>query len=119
MIPINTIPLHAVTHPQHFIKFSATRFSNDRGTYDSGHYQIHSSVRLFNVLAVKQPDGSFVGNYHGGFQQKERLLKEKSAKISSICSLYGVGGQTLTCDDGIQLEDQSWLYNGSYNCWSD
>ena len=119
MIPINKTPLHVVTHPQHFVKFSATRISRAGGNRESGDFQIHSSTRLFSVLAVKQPDGSFVGNYHGGFQQNERLLKEKSAKISSICSLYGVGGQTLTCDDGVKLEDGSWLYNGSYNCWSD
>jgi len=115
----NTTLIRAVNLPQHFLKFNSTRISNSRGTHDRGEFQIHSSTRLFNVLAVKQPDGSFVGNYHGGFQQKDRLLKEKSAKISCICSLYGVGGQTLTCDDGVKLEDQSWLYNGSYNCWSD
>jgi len=33
--------------------------------------------------------------------------------------LYGVGGQSLTCDDGTKQEDGSWVYNGNYNCWND
>jgi len=119
MIPINTIPLHAVTHPQHFIKFSATRISNDRGTRDSGQFQIHSSTRLFHVFAVKQPDGSFIGNYHGTEETRLELVKQKADKLAFICGMYGVGGQSLTCDDGIQLDDGSWIYNGSYDCWSD
>jgi hypothetical protein len=119
MIPINTIPLHAVTHPQHFVKFSATRISNSRGTRDSGQFQIHSSTRLFHVFAVKQPDGSFIGNYHGTEETRLELVKEKAQKLSFICGMYGVGGQSVTCDDGIQLEDGSFVYNGSYDCWSD
>jgi len=119
MIPINKIPLHAVTHPQHFIKFSATRISNDRGTRDSGQFQIHSSTRLFHVFAVKQPDGSFIGNYHGTEETRLELVKQKADKLAFICGMYGVGGQSLTCDDGIQLDDGSWIYNGSYDCWSD
>ena len=119
MIPINTIPLHAVTHPQHFIKFSATRVSNDRGTRDSGQFQIHSSTRLFHVFAVKQPDGTFIGNYHGTEETRLQLVKDKANKLSFICGMYGVGGQSLTCDDGVQFDDGSWIYNGSYDCWSD
>ena len=119
MIPINTIPLHAVNFPQHFVKFSATRISNSRGTRDSGQFQIHSSTRLFHVFAVKQPDGSFIGNYHGTEETRLQLFKDKADKLSFICGMYGVGGQSLTCDDGVKLDDGSWLYNGSYDCWSD
>jgi hypothetical protein len=119
MIPINTIPLHAVTHPQHFVKFSATRISNSRGTHDSGDFQIHSSTRLFNVFAVKQPDGSVIGNYYGDESTRIRLQKEKADKLTFLCSMYGIGGQSLTCDDGVKREDGSFLYNGSYDCWSD
>ena len=119
MIPINTIPLRAVTHPQHFVKFSATRISRAGGNRESGDFQIHSSTRLFSVFAVKQPDGSYIGNYHGGETQRLRLAKEKDDTIKFICSMYGVGGQSLTSDDGVQFDDGSWIYNGSYDCWSD
>ena len=119
MIPINTIPLHAVTHPQHFVKFSATRISNSRGTHDSGDFQIHSSTRLFNVFAVKQPDGSVIGNYHGDESTRLRLARDKMSKLTFLCSMYGIGGQSLTCDDGVKLEDGSFLYKGTYDCWSD
>jgi hypothetical protein len=47
------------------------------------------------------------------------LVKDKADKLSFICGMYGVGGQSLTCDDGVKLDDGSWLYNGSYDCWSD
>jgi hypothetical protein len=119
MIPINTIPLHAVTHPQHFVKFSATHECNSRGTRDWGTFQIHSSKRLFDVFAVKQPDGTFIGNYHGDESTRIRLQKEKADKLTFLCSMYGIGGQSLTCDDGVKREDGSFLYNGSYDCWSD
>lgn len=119
MTTLNTAPLQAIKQPQHFIHFSATSLSNPSGTRDSGGFQIHSSQRLFNTFAVKQPDGSFIGNYHGGETQRLRLAKEKIEKLSFICSMYGIGGQSLACDDGIELEDGSWLYNGSYDCWSD
>jgi hypothetical protein len=119
MTPLNKIPLHAVTHPQNFLKFSATRVSNDRGTHDSGEFQIHSSIRLFHVFAVKQPDGSFIGNYHGTEETRLQLVRDKASKLAFICSMYGVGGQSVTCDDGVKLDDGSFLYNGSYDCWSD
>jgi len=119
MIPINKIPLHVVTHPQHFVKFSATRISRAGGNHESGNFQIHSSTRLFSVLAVKQPDGSYIGNYHGGETQRIRLVKQKEDAIKFICSMYSVGGQILTCDDGVKLDDGSFVYNGSYDCWSD
>ena len=119
MIPINTIPLRAVTHPQHFVKFSATRISRAGGNRESGDFQIHSSTRLFSVFAVKQPDGSYIGNYHGGEKQRLQLIEQKAKCLEFICSMYSVGGQSLTSDDGVQLEDGSWIYNGSYDCWSD
>ena len=115
----NTNTIRAVNLPQHFLKFSSTRISNSSGTHDRGEFQIHSSVRLFNVFAVKQPDGSFIGNYHGTEETRLELVKRKADKLTFICSMYGVGGQSLTCDDGVKLEDGSWLYNGSYDCWSD
>jgi len=115
----NTTLIRAVNLPQHFLKFNSTRISNSRGTHDRGEFQIHSSTRLFNVFAVKQPDGSFIGNYHGDEETRLELVKEKAKKLSFICSMYNVGGQSLTCDDGVKLEDGSWIYNGSYDCWSD
>jgi hypothetical protein len=111
--------LDAINQSQHFIKFSSTHNRNGRGTRDWGDFQIHSSTRLFNVFAVKQPDGSVIGNYHGDESTRLRLVKEKADKLSLICSMYNVGGQSLTCDDGVKLEDGSWIYNGSYDCWSD
>jgi hypothetical protein len=114
-----TTLLNAINQPQHFIKFSSTRISNSRGTHDRGEFQIHSSTRLFHVFAVKQPDGTFIGNYHGTEETRLELVKEKAKKLSFICSMYNVGGQSLTCDDGVKLEDGSWIYNGSYDCWSD
>jgi len=114
-----TTPLDTINHPQNFIKFSATHESNSTGTRDWGTFQIHSSKRLFDVFAVKQPDGSVIGNYYGDEETRLRLAKQKSEKLTFLCSMYGIGGQSLTCDDGIKLEDGSWIYNGSYDCWSD
>jgi hypothetical protein len=102
-----------------FIKFQSTCDTNRTGTHDWGKFTIHSSTRLFDVFAVKQPDGSFVGNYHGDEETRVRLQEKKSQKLSFICGLYGVGGQSLTCDDGTKQEDGSWIYRGNYNCWSD
>lgn len=115
----NPTLIRAVNLPQHFLKFSSTRISNSRGTHDRGEFQIHSSIQLFHVFAVKQPDGSFIGNYHGTEETRLQLVKQKADKLSFICGMYGVGGQSLTCDDGVKLEDGSWIYNGSYDCWSD
>jgi hypothetical protein len=114
-----TTPLDAINQPQNFIKFSATRNTNRTGTRDSGTFQIHSSTRLFSVFAVKQPDGSVIGNYHGDESARLRLQKEKADKLAFLCSMYNVGGQSLTCDDGTKLQDGSWLYKGDYTCWND
>jgi hypothetical protein len=114
-----TTPLDAINQAQNFIKFSATHECNSRGTRDWGTFQIHSSKRLFDVFAVKQPDGSVIGNYYGNEETRLHLAKQKSDKVSFVCSMYGVGGQSLTCDDGTKLQDGSWIYNGSYDCWSD
>ena len=115
----NTTLIRAVNQPQHFLKFSSTRIPNSRGTHDRGEFQIHSSIQLFNVFFQKLPDGSFIGNYHGTEETRLRLANKKAEKLAFICGMYGVGGQSLTCDDGVKLEDGSWLYNGSYDCWSD
>lgn len=114
-----TTPLDAINQPQNFIKFSATHNTNNAGTHDWGTFQIHSSKRLFDVFAVKQSDGSFVGNYHGDEETHLRLIQQKSNKVSFLCGIYQVGGQSLTCDDGTKLQDGSWIYNGSYDGWSD
>jgi len=102
-----------------FLKFQSTCDTNGTGTHDWGTFTIHSSTRLFDVFAVKQPDGSFVGNYHGDEETRVRLQEKKVEKLSLICGLYGVGGQSLTCDDGTKQEDGSWIYNGQFDCWSD
>jgi len=114
-----TTPLDAISQARHFIKFSATRNTNNTGTRDSGAFQIHSSTRLFSVFAVKQPDGSVIGNYYGDESTRIRLQKEKADKLAFLCSMYDVGGQSLTCDDGTKLQDGSWLYKGDYTCWND
>lgn len=111
--------MNAITEPQHFIKFSATREGNRTGTRDQGKFQIHSSRRLFHVFFQKLEDGSTIGNYHGNEETRLQLIKDKEKKLAFVCSLYDVGGQSLTCDDGTQLDDGSWVYNGSYDCWSD
>lgn len=111
--------MNAITEPQDFIKFSATRHSNSTGTRDYGEFQIHSSRRLFHVFFQKLEDGSTIGNYHGNEATRIQLIKEKAGKVSLICSLYGVGGQSLTCDEGLELKDGSFFYSGSYDCWSD
>jgi hypothetical protein len=115
----STTLIRAVNLPQHFLKFSSTRISNSRGTHDRGEFQIHSSVQLFNVFFQKFLDGSTIGNYHGTEETRLQLVKQKADKLAFICSMYNVGGQSLTCDDGVKLEDGSFLYNGSYDCWSD
>ena len=111
--------MNAITEPQDFIKFSATREGNRAGTRDQGKFQIHSSRRLFHVFFQRLEDGSTIGNYHGNEATRIQLIKEKAEKVSLICSLYGVGGQSVTCDDGVQFDDGSFIYNGSYDCWSD
>jgi hypothetical protein len=102
-----------------FIKFNSTCEKNPRGTREYGKFQIHSSTRLFDVFAVKQPDGSFIGNYHGDESTRIELDEKKSRKLSFLCGLYGVGGQSLTCDNGVNQEDGSWIYSGQYDCWND
>jgi hypothetical protein len=111
--------LDAINNAKDFIKFSSNRYRNAYGTRDKGDFQIHSSSRLFSVFAVEQPDGSVIGNYYGGEKQRLQLIEQKAKCLEFICSMYGVGGQSLTSDDGVQLEDGSWIYNGAYDCWSD
>lgn len=102
-----------------FIKFSADRYRNGTGTRDWGTFQIHSSNQLFSVFFRRLEDGSTVGNYHGNEKDRLRLQQEKKDKVTYLCAMFDVGGQICVCDDGVQLADGSWLYNGSYDCYSD
>ena len=114
-----TTTLNAIEQPQHFVKFAAERYRNGTGTRDWGTFQIHCSTQLFHVFFRKLEDGTTIGNYHGNEKDKLRLKEEKAERIASICAMYYVGGQSCVCDDGVELEDGSWIYNGSYDCWSD
>ena len=102
--------INAITSPDDFIKFSATRFGNSTGTRDYGDFQIHSSTRLFPVWGE---------TYFGTAEMKAELAERNQKLLQRICGLYNVGGQSLTCDKGTKLEDGSFLYKGSYDCWSD
>ena len=114
-----TTTLNAIEAPQHFVKFSATRYRNQSGTRDWGEFQIHSSTQLFSVFFRKLEDGTTIGNYHGNEKDRLRLKEQKAERITSICAMYNVGGQICVSDDGVELADGSWIYNGSYDCWSD
>lgn len=107
---------------EEYIKFKYNLNLNESGTKESGTFHIHSSTRLFSVYATKQKDGSIYppnGNYFGDEKVKESLYIKKNKIVENICSLYNVGGQSLHCDDGMEMEDHSWMYSGSYCCWSD
>jgi hypothetical protein len=102
--------MNAITEPQHFIKFSAKRHSNSTGTRDYGEFQIHSSTRLFPVWGK---------TYFGTEKMREELAERNRSLLTQICGMYNVGGQSLTCDEGLELNDGSFFYSGSYDCWSD
>jgi len=102
--------LDAVNVPSHFIKFAINRGGNSRGTRDYGTFQIHASVNLFPT---------FGRDYFGTPAMKVDLLARNKELLATLCGQYGVGGQSLTCQDGIKQEDGSWIFNGSYDCWSD
>jgi hypothetical protein len=102
--------MNAITSPDHFIKFSATRHGNSTGTRDYGEFQIHSSTRLFPVWGV---------TYFGTEKMRIELADRNRQLLTQICGMYNVGGQSLTCNEGVEQEDGSLLYSGSYDCWSD
>ena len=105
-----TATLDAVNNAQHFIKVASTHYRNSTGTRDYGTFQIHSSTRLFPIPGV---------TYMGNKETLDRVRKENKEKLQFICGMYGIGGQSLTCDEGVKLEDVSFIYNVSYECWSD
>lgn len=105
-----TATLDAVNNARHFIKVASTHSSNSTGTRDYGTFQIHASTRLFPIPGV---------TYMGDKETLDRVRKENKEKLQFICGMYGIGGQSLTCDEGVKLEDGSFIYNGSYDCWSD
>lgn len=105
-----TATLDAVNKASQFIKVASTRYGNSTGTRDYGTFQIHASTNLFPT---------FGRDYFGNADTKARLAQSNKELLTSICGLYGIGGQSLTCQDGIKQEDGSWIFNGSYDCWSD
>ena len=102
--------MNAIGQPDHYIKFSFTKNGNGRGTREFGNFEIHSSTQLFPVFGV---------NYFGTAKMQVELQERNRALLEKICGLYGVGGQSLTCNDGTRLPDNSFLYKGSYDCFSD
>ena len=103
-------PLDAVKKAGQFIKVASTRNSNSRGTRDYGTFQIHSSTNLFPT---------FGRDYFGDANTAAKLAERSKNLLTTLCGLYGIGGQSLTCGDGIRQDDGSWIFNGEYDCWSD
>lgn len=94
----------------HYIKFNSTRVSNSTGTRDHGTFQIHASTNLFPT---------FGRDYFGTPAMKVDLAARNKELLTTLCGHYGIGGQSLTCQDGIKQQDGSWIFNGEYDCWSD
>lgn len=106
----NKTPLNAISNPAHFIKFAISRGGNSSGTRDYGTFQIHASVNLFPT---------FGRDYFGTPEMKVDLLARNKELLATLCGQYYIGGQSLTCEDGIKQDDGTWIFNGSYDCWSD
>jgi hypothetical protein len=105
-----TIELNAIENPTHFIKLASSRNVTSGGNREYGSFQIHSSTNIFPT---------FGRDYFGTPEMKVNLEKRNNEKLTSICGMYGIGGQSLTCEDGIQQDDGSWIFNGKYDCWCD